>query len=233
MAGGTSPRRKAPAARRPAEPPATDEADGGDDNASDGVVARTDNQRRILQVAIREFAEKGLAGARVAEIAEQAGVNKQLLYYYFESKDGLFSAALGHMVTFARKVMVTRSSDTYGDWLVAGIRPDTIERRHTLRRLWIWEALERGDAPIMREEERRDVWEQAVDLVRQAQAEGQIDSRFDPEMVMLAVDAMFNSPFMMPQVTELITDMDPRTEAFRERLREFMAQVFARMAPRA
>jgi TetR/AcrR family transcriptional regulator len=229
MAGGTSPRRKA----RPAEPPATEEADAGTESASDGVVARTDNQRRILQVAIREFADKGLAGARVAEIAEQAGVNKQLLYYYFESKDGLFSAALGQMVSFARKVMIRRTSETYGDWLVGGIRPDTIERRHTLRRLWIWEALERGDAPIMREEERREVWEQAVDLIREAQAEGQIDGRFDPEMVMLAVDAMFNSPFMMPQVTELITGMDPHTEAFRERLREFMAQVFARMAPRA
>jgi TetR/AcrR family transcriptional regulator len=44
----------------------------------------------ILDAALREFAEQGLAGARMDEIAKGAGVNKALLYYYFESKDQLF-----------------------------------------------------------------------------------------------------------------------------------------------
>ncbi|MBU1360753.1 MAG: TetR family transcriptional regulator [Gammaproteobacteria bacterium] len=51
-------------------------------------------QSAILSAARTEFAQKGLAGARVAEIAERAGVNKQLLYYYFGSKDQLYRAAL-------------------------------------------------------------------------------------------------------------------------------------------
>jgi TetR/AcrR family transcriptional regulator len=49
---------------------------------------------RILEAAIREFSEKGLAGARTEQIASAAGVNKALLYYYFESKENLYSAAL-------------------------------------------------------------------------------------------------------------------------------------------
>jgi TetR/AcrR family transcriptional regulator len=48
----------------------------------------------ILAAARGEFSTKGLSGARVKKIAEQAGVNKQLLYYYFGSKDDLYRAAL-------------------------------------------------------------------------------------------------------------------------------------------
>lgn len=48
----------------------------------------------ILQAAERIFAGAGLAGARTDAIAAAAGVNKALLYYYFKSKDGLYTAVL-------------------------------------------------------------------------------------------------------------------------------------------
>jgi TetR/AcrR family transcriptional regulator len=49
---------------------------------------------RILDAALSEFAANGLAGARTEQIAAAAGVNKALIYYYFESKEKLYSAAL-------------------------------------------------------------------------------------------------------------------------------------------
>ena len=49
---------------------------------------------RILGAALEEFARYGLGGARVDRIAERAGANKRMLYYYFGDKDGLFLAAL-------------------------------------------------------------------------------------------------------------------------------------------
>jgi TetR/AcrR family transcriptional regulator len=49
---------------------------------------------RILQAAIREFSEHGLAGARTGAIAAAAQVNKALLYYYFRDKEALYTAAL-------------------------------------------------------------------------------------------------------------------------------------------
>ncbi len=56
---------------------------------------RADQTRtRILAAAIRQFSENGLAGARTEHIAEAAGVNKALLYYYFRSKEDLYSAAM-------------------------------------------------------------------------------------------------------------------------------------------
>ncbi len=50
--------------------------------------------KRILHAAIREFSAHGLSGARTDAIAELAGANKALLYYYFKSKRGLYEAAL-------------------------------------------------------------------------------------------------------------------------------------------
>jgi len=52
------------------------------------------SQQAILMAARDEFAEHGLGGARVDRIAERAGVDKRLLYYYFENKDSLFLAVL-------------------------------------------------------------------------------------------------------------------------------------------
>ena len=51
-------------------------------------------QQSILQAATEAFAERGLAGARLELIAERAGINKRLIYYYFGDKDGLFRAVL-------------------------------------------------------------------------------------------------------------------------------------------
>ena len=56
---------------------------------------RADQTRtRILEAATREFSENGLSGARTEQIAEAAGVNKALLYYYFQGKEALYIAAL-------------------------------------------------------------------------------------------------------------------------------------------
>jgi AcrR family transcriptional regulator len=48
----------------------------------------------ILEVATREFAEKGLAGARIDVIAEAMRTSKRMIYYYFGSKEGLYVAVL-------------------------------------------------------------------------------------------------------------------------------------------
>lgn len=52
------------------------------------------SQSTILAAARDEFAEFGLGGARVDRIAERAGLNKRLIYYYFEDKEKLFQAVL-------------------------------------------------------------------------------------------------------------------------------------------
>lgn len=49
-------------------------------------------ERKILEASKRIFQRKGMYGARMQEIADEAGINKALLHYYFRSKDKLFEA---------------------------------------------------------------------------------------------------------------------------------------------
>ncbi len=60
----------------------------------------------ILQAALAEFAQEGLAGARMDAIAIAAGVNKALLYYYFHDKESLYVAVLDRFfVRLSERVM--------------------------------------------------------------------------------------------------------------------------------
>jgi len=47
-------------------------------------------EQQILEVAKKVFVRKGMAGARMQDIADEAGINKALLHYYFRNKEKLF-----------------------------------------------------------------------------------------------------------------------------------------------
>jgi AcrR family transcriptional regulator len=68
-------------------------------------VEMPDARERLLETAIGMFAQKGYAGASVREIAEQAGVSKPVLYYYFKSKEGLFLAILEMAENLQKKLL--------------------------------------------------------------------------------------------------------------------------------
>ena len=51
-------------------------------------------RREILEAATAAFAEKGLSGARVDEIAARTRTTKRMIYYYFGSKEGLYAAVI-------------------------------------------------------------------------------------------------------------------------------------------
>jgi AcrR family transcriptional regulator len=58
-------------------------------------AALAENTRaNIIDVATREFSDKGFAGARIDEIAEKTNSSKRMIYYYFGGKEGLYQAVL-------------------------------------------------------------------------------------------------------------------------------------------
>ena len=61
----------------------------------------------ILEVATHEFSEKGLSGARIDEIAERTRTSKRMIYYYFESKEGLYRAVLAESYRRIRSIEAT------------------------------------------------------------------------------------------------------------------------------
>src|SRR5438552_267727 len=68
-----------------------------------GTRGRSEPSRAaILKAAVREFAREGVAGARTDAIARSAGVNKALLYYYFEDKEALYQAVLDEVFSGLR-----------------------------------------------------------------------------------------------------------------------------------
>lgn len=60
--------------------------------------SQPDSRAKILAAAKDEFAQHGQAGARVDRIAQQAGVNKAMLYYHFQSKDNLYRQTVGEII---------------------------------------------------------------------------------------------------------------------------------------
>jgi TetR/AcrR family transcriptional regulator len=73
------------------------------------VIRKLRNQRaqRVLAAASEEFARRGFEGARVDLIARRAGVNKQLVFYYYHSKRGLFQAVIAAAAQELEQALVT------------------------------------------------------------------------------------------------------------------------------
>jgi TetR/AcrR family transcriptional regulator len=92
-------RRRGGSAPGPAEP-------------ADAALLQADAEQRILEAAHRVFLRHGSAGARTQEIADEAGVNKALLHYYFRTKERL-AAAVFHRAAakLMPPVIATLASD--------------------------------------------------------------------------------------------------------------------------
>jgi AcrR family transcriptional regulator len=64
-------------------------------------------KRNIIEVATREFAARGLSGARIDEIAAKTKSSKRMIYYYFGDKDGLYLKVLENAYSEVRKTEAT------------------------------------------------------------------------------------------------------------------------------
>jgi AcrR family transcriptional regulator len=182
---------------------------------------------RILAAAVREFSAKGISGARVDAIAERARVNKRMLYYYFESKEGLFREILRRrLAEGAAKLRVSNVSDP--DRLADRTARLPGEREYT--RLTLWEALETDPGRPVNEDLRRALYDDWVEAVRAEQRAGNLPDDLDAAQLVLSELCLTMGPFLLPQLTQLITGKsvkDPEFLAQREEfLRAFGRRIF-------
>ncbi len=112
------------------------------------VRSAADTRRRLLAAGTDEFAGFGLAGARVERIVAAARCNKQSLYAYFGSKEGLFDAVYDAMVAETVHDVPIDANDLpeYAARLY-----DRHRDRPEVMRLFIWHQLERSTTPGMPE----------------------------------------------------------------------------------
>jgi len=139
-------------------------------------------KRRILAAARGEFAGFGVAGARIARIADAAACNKQLIYAYFGDKDGLYRAVHAAAVAEVGQAVPFDAGDLPGyatrlfDFHVA--HPEVL-------RLTRWAELEQPDAAVSAASA-ASVTEKLA-AIKAAQAAGTVSSRRDADEILALV----------------------------------------------
>ncbi|MEV3963398.1 TetR family transcriptional regulator [Nocardia sp. NPDC050193] len=142
-------------------------------------------RERILEAATREFAEHGIAGARIERIVAEARTNKAQLYGYFGSKEGLFDSIFAGSLERIVNVVPIDATDLAG-WAVRLY--DEYLRRPDLIRLATWARLERRPTGhLVDAADRLD--DHKLHAIAEAQTEG-IVRPGDPFDVMALVIAM-------------------------------------------
>ncbi|RDI52127.1 TetR/AcrR family transcriptional regulator [Nocardia mexicana] len=188
---------------------------------------RSDATRQALLRAARdEFAEYGLAGARVDRIAEAAGVNKERIYGLFGSKDKLFDVILIESLDEFTDVVQPLADTEPGDYVGKLFRYHRDNPQ--LLRLLLWEALHRG-ADAHDVDGRRD--ELYARKFARAQEQFGVDERAAGR-VLLALCGLAAWTHAVPQTTRLL--LGPAaddTAATQEFLQEFARAAMRREAP--
>ncbi|MGH7942873.1 MAG: TetR/AcrR family transcriptional regulator [Limisphaerales bacterium] len=186
------------------------------------------SRERILSAALKEFAAKGFAGARVDVIARRARINKRMLYHYFGDKEELFKAVLRRKICERRSWAETLSGDpeeTLPFWFEAACKDaDWV-------RLFQWEALEGNWQKVIDEKERLDATARGLQRIRQRQEHGQISPDFDARDVMLTMRSLTMFPVAFPQLTRLITGKSVFDPKFQQERSQFLKKFAAALRP--
>jgi AcrR family transcriptional regulator len=180
-------------------------------------------KQRILDAAIDEFARKGYAGARVADIAAAAGVNQQLISYYFGGKDGL-AQAIGRRwrsyetALVSEEMSLAEQVERYGRALA---RDPKLLRAS---RLLAWEGLENGLTELGETEsaERIARLKEEVAAIAKRQAAGEIDETLDPAALLLMLMSAGIAPAVYPQLARALYGV---TEVTPEVIEHYTAQL--------
>ncbi|MEU8775324.1 TetR family transcriptional regulator [Streptomyces sp. NPDC048606] len=143
---------------------------------------------RILEAAFAEFAEYGVAGARIDRIAEAAGANKRMIYVYYGNKEQLFDQVIQRALEAGTESVPFDAEDLPR---YAGAVFDHLTADPRLMRLVTWKRLER---PEPTELETASYARKAA-AVAAAQDSGRIDPALAPADVLTLVLALAQAWF--------------------------------------
>ncbi|RSM50920.1 TetR family transcriptional regulator [Amycolatopsis balhimycina DSM 5908] len=183
--------------------------------------AAEQTRERILDAAMAEFGAKGYAGARTAGIAARAGVNPQLISYYFGGKQGLLEELRRRWQEIEASVAAPDAS--FGASVAAHL--DATLDRPDWARLVVWQAL--GDCPFADAEEgeryaqaQRDRLAKGVQRIRERRDAGEVTGDIDPRFALLVTYAVVFSPIALPQFVRGLLGDDPLSPAVRRWLHD-------------
>ncbi|MGV9722266.1 TetR family transcriptional regulator [Nocardia beijingensis] len=177
-------------------------------------------KRCLLEAALEEFAAKGYAGARVGAIAERAGVNKQLITYYFGGKKGLYRALQANWLE--REAALSDPELPLTEVVTNYLRDGLRDPRGVRLLMWrgLSDAAPSGAHPISGTD---------IAVTRRRQERGEVAADLDPAAFQLAVMGMVIAPLLLPvQVRELF-GVEAQTAEFEQRYGEQLRRILAHL----
>jgi AcrR family transcriptional regulator len=180
-------------------------------------------RERILDAALAEFAEHGFAGARVSAIANRAGVNEQLISYYFDSKEGLYR-------TVQDRWRLTSAGASQADLpiadVVAAFLRLNVDQR-SFARLLVWEGMaETGNDTVAPE----PYFTEMVEDLRRRQDAGELAGDLEPAYVLLMLFAAVLAPTVIPQMARRFTGLSADSAEFQATYADQLRRVVERLA---
>jgi AcrR family transcriptional regulator len=187
------------------------------------------SRRLILEAAVAEFSSNGFAGTRVSKIADRAGVNKQLISYYFGGKQGLWDAVNEIWWAVARTLYPEGApmADVVANFAKAGVG------NASSTRLLVWESIgEYGlkEAPETSEARRRWMRNHVEDL-RKRQQTGEMPPDVDPRALALVFFAAAAAPSIFPPIAEAMGIEDPLSAESAEWYAEQLRKIVRALTP--
>lgn len=179
-------------------------------------------RQRILDAAAAEFGAHGYAGARIRAIAARAGVNQQLVSYYFDGKEGLYQAMAQQWQQRRRELAPpgTPMPEQLRRYALEVLRsPESV-------RVFAWTGLQYtgpGDDPDPTARTR--LLADSVDELRALQRSGRLPADVDPACLLVILMAAAMATTTLPHVIESVCDADPRSPAFVEHFADQVAAV--------
>ena len=189
----------------------------GDDRQRDPERTRA----RILEAAVAEFAAHGYAGARMSAVSSRAGVNQQLISYYFDGKEGLYRA-IGDQ--WRRREDALIPPDTP---LPERVRRYALEALHNRdgMRLLAWSGLEyEGPEADVDGSARSERLTGNIADLHALHREGRLPAGIDPAFLAVMLMGAALAPVVLPHVIQGLCDADAGSEEF---LRAYADQLAA------
>jgi TetR/AcrR family transcriptional regulator len=179
-------------------------------------------KRKLKDAALSEFAANGYDGARVGAIAARAGVNKQLISYYFGGKEGLYRAMQREWLDDERD---QAGPDVPAEDVMRWYLRDSLKDPR-IARLAMWQALS-DDLP---EEESQEDAELDLAEMRERQRRGEIAADLDPAAVQIAMMGMTLAPVIFRSTAKRLFGVDIDDPDFETRYGDTLSRILARLA---
>ncbi|MBQ9797084.1 MAG: TetR/AcrR family transcriptional regulator [Clostridia bacterium] len=186
-------------------------------------------KQKILEAAEEEFSALGFAAARVDQIAASAGVNKQMIYAHFESKEGLYRAVLE--AVYAR-LTEEQSRIAAGGYMGRESIAEVIENSFCFLRqnphfvrLMMWENLSGGaHAELLHIR----LFEGAACLLRKGMEKGEIRADLDVDQTVMSLNMFCFSAFSNVHTLSKLLQKDLLTDKALSERAQHITRVFMR-----